>query len=433
VSGGGLYAAGGSAAAGLASGLSWIWKLGPVQSEPDPSACGIGSIEEATVLSELVGSGRLASAVILAGEGGPASGPVPARRRVSGIPKFSGGTRVRGEFTLFDSGEAAVASSLGTHAVDAGDVLIVGIDPDRDWGRLDAFWAYESISAHLGRTIARPVVRLPPIGCLRLDDTPGTAQHQMEGRAKGDAKQSRRIRALAANLRNERAVLNVAVCAEALEERRRVPLDQVWPASVDALREGIEMGAYETILHGLLHLNPESLERGEVEYTEFARLDAATAGEHLDKALDWQSRKLSRPTVFVAPAWAYGPAADAEGAERGLVRWYRARPGPLLDGGRFYETLIGELLGLYKLDYSPLVRLATLGIPPVIAMHGALLDGRLARLKANRELVLLARLLLKRDVNRLAGLDGIRWVGAGDLIGQIAAHTGTERLGAAAW
>ena len=213
----------------------------------------------------------------------------------------------------------------------------------------------------------------------------------MEGRAKGDAQQSKRIRALAGHLRDEHAVLNVAVCAEALEERRRVPLEQVWPDSVDALREGIEMGAYETILHGLLHLNPEALERGEVEYTEFARLDAATAGEHLDRALDWQSRKLTRPTVFVAPAWAYGPAADAEGAERGLVRWYRARPGPLLDKGRFYETLIGELLGLYKLDYSPLVRLAALGIPPVIAMHGALLDGRLASLKANREVVLLAR------------------------------------------
>ena len=193
------------------------------------------------------------------------------------------------------------------------------------------------------------------------------------------------------------------------------------------------MGAYETILHGLLHLNPEALERGEVEYTEFARLDAAAAGEHLDKALDWQSRELSKPTVFVAPAWAYGPAADAEGAKRGLVRWYRARPGPLLDEGRFYETLIGELLGLYKLDYSPLVRLAALGIPPVIAMHGALLDGRLASLKANRELFLLARLLIKRDVRRLAELDAIRWVGAGELIEELAAHTGSERLEAATW
>ena len=74
-------------------------------------------------------------------------------------------------------------------------MLAVAIDPERDWGRLDSFWAYEAISAHLDRMIERPLVRLPPIGCLRLDDTPGTAQHQMEGRAKGDAQQSKRIRA----------------------------------------------------------------------------------------------------------------------------------------------------------------------------------------------------------------------------------------------
>ena len=135
MSGGGLYAAAGSTAAGLASGLSWIWRLGAVRSDPDPAACGFGSIEEATELSELVSSGGLASAVILAGDPGPASGPVPSRRRIAGIPRFSGGSRVRGEFTLFESGEPAVSSSLGAHAVDVGDVLLVGIDPDRDWGQ----------------------------------------------------------------------------------------------------------------------------------------------------------------------------------------------------------------------------------------------------------------------------------------------------------
>lgn len=433
MSDGAIYCAEDSPAAGLATGLSWIWRLGPVRSRPDPAACGFGTAAEAGVLSDLVAAGGLAAAVILCGDAGAGEGPVPPRRRTGGIPRFDGGTRVRGDFTLFEAGEPAVASTLGTHAVVDGGTLMVGIDPDRDWGRLDSFWAYEAIAAHLELRIDRPLAKLPAIGCLRLDDTPGTAQHQLEERAKGDAQQSRRLRALAANLRDEGAVLNVAVCAQALEGGRRVPLEQVWPDSVEALRDGIGMGAYETICHGLLHLDPDALERGEVEYTEFARLDAATAADHLDGALDWQSRVLARPTVFVAPAWSYGPAADAAGADRGLVRWYRARPGPLLDEGRFYETLIGELLGLYKLDYTPLQRLAALGIPPVIAMHGALLDGRLASLKAHREYALLARLLVKRDVRRLAELDGIRWVGAGELIEELAAHTGTDRLGPAAW
>ena len=423
MSGASLYAPADSPAGGLASCLSWLWKLGPVGTNPDPSAVGFGSELEAEELSDMVAANRLAGAVILAAEPGEREGVVPTSRRVSGVPRFDGGTRVRGEFTLFESGEPVVRSTLGAHAVVVGELLFVGIDPERDWGRLDAFWAYEAIAAHLERLLDAPLSKLPPIGCLRLDDTPGTAQHQLEDRAKGDARQARRIKVLAGRLHRGGAVLNVAVAAEALEDGRRVPLDRVWPRSVSALREGIDVGAYETICHGLLHLDPDALARGEVEFTEFAKLDAATAADHLDRALDWQERHLNRPRVFVAPAWAYGPAGDSEAAKRGLTRWYRARTGPLLEDGRFYETLIGELLGLYKLDYSPLVRLAALGIPPVIAMHGALLDGRLAGVKARRELLVLARLLLKRDVHRLIGVDGIRWVGAEELIAELEAHS----------
>lgn len=54
----------------------------------------------------------------------------------------------------------------------------------------------------------------------------------------------------------------------------------------------------------------------------------------------------------------YGPAADGIAAERGLVRWHSPRPGVTLQDGRLHETLTDGLLGLWRLDYSPLVRMA---------------------------------------------------------------------------
>ena len=420
--GGGLYAAGDSAHAELARGFAWFWKLGDLRREPDSRSVGFGGLEDAAELSRLVSEGRLAGAVLTVSDPGPRVGPAPARRRVSGEPRFAGGTRVRGEFTIFEEGEPAVSSSLGTHAVIAGDVLVLGHDPAADWGRVDAFWAYEAVAEFLPQRLGRPLQTLPPMGCLRLDDTPATALHQLQERASTDSRQARRLRTLARKLNRNDAVLSLAVVAQALDaEGRRAPMEEVYPDSIRSIQEGIGSGAYEPICHGLIHMDPDALERREIEYTEFRLLEEDRAAEHIDRAMEWQRRVLGEPSSFCAPAWSYGPASDRLAAERGLVRWYRARPGPLLEDGRIYESLIGELQGLYRLDYSPLVRLAAIGIPPIVAMHGALLDGRIEALKATRDLLSAARLFFHRDVNRLMELEGVDWVSSSKLIAELRA------------
>ena len=422
-----LFAAEDSAAREWARGLAWLWRLGPLATAPGPGLIGFGASSEAARIESLVAEGVLAGAVIAVADPEAGEGVLPTSRRVAGVARFEPGTRVEGEFTVFgaESGEDEVVagSSLGAHAVERRGVLFVGHDPDRDWGRLDAFWAPEAVAAYLERR-RRKLSKLTGIGMLRLDDTPGIALHQLQGRAKGDRRQSRRIKRSAAAFAAAGAVLNQAVSAEALEGDERVPLDRVWPRSVRALRAGIDRGAFEPVCHGLLHLDTDALARGEVEFREFGRLDAAEAGRRLDKALAWQERHLGRPTSFVAPAWSYGPGGDSAAAERGLVRWYRARPGPLLEDGRLYESLIGELQGIHRLDYSPLRRLAAAGVPPIVAMHGALLDSRMVNLSPRRNPLTLARLLLRRDVSRLIAIDGIRWVGVEEFVGCLAGHAG---------
>jgi hypothetical protein len=223
-------------------------------------------------------------------------------------------------------------------------------------------------------------------------------------------------------MRRARAVLNVAVAAQALDDGHRVDLDRVWPRSVRALHAGVERGSFEPVCHGLLHLDTEALEHGEVEFREFARLDADEAGRRIDRALAWLERNLGPAQTFVAPAWSYGPAADGEAAKRGLVRWHRPHPGPLLEHGRLRETLIGALPGIHGLDYSPLVRLAAVGVPPILAMHGALLDSRLQSLSLRNNPITLARLFARRDVTRLIALPGIRWCGVEELLALLGAH-----------
>ncbi|MFI5121295.1 MAG: hypothetical protein ACHQJ5_00210, partial [Vicinamibacteria bacterium] len=288
-----LYSPPGSAISAWARGLAWLWALGEVSAVPGAGLVGVGSEAEAGELIRMTSAGELAGAVIAVRGPGPAQPPLPARRRAVGIAEFDRGTKVEGEFTVFDGRDAAVESSLGTHAVEADGALLLGHDPERDWGRLDSFWAYEAIAAFLRDRLPGGISPLPPVGALRLDDIPGIALHQLQDRAKGDRRQTMRIRRTARRLRAAGAVLNVAVCAEALDdERRRVPLDRVWPRSVAALREGIEGGAYEPVCHGLLHLDTEALARGEIEFREFATLDAAEAGRRLDLALAWQERHL---------------------------------------------------------------------------------------------------------------------------------------------
>ena len=419
--GGALYATGGLPTAEFARGFAWLWKLGPLCSEPHPKAVGIGGLDEAAELHRLVAVGELSGAIVtVPPASGPVAGIVPARRRITGVPEFEGGTRVAGEFTVFTDGSAAVRSSLGAHAVLADGVLLLGHDPASEWGRLDSFWAYEAIASYLGGRLDRQLRKLPAMGCLRLDDTPGTALHQMQERASTDRRQARRLRRLAKRLRRNDAVLSLAVVAQALdEEGARVPMDVAYPDSIREIGEGISSGAYEPICHGLLHMDPDAFERGELQYMEFRDLDPIRAVEHLDRALEWQTNTLAAPRSFCAPAWSYGSTVDGEAAKRGLARWYRSRPGPLIEDGRIHESLIGELQGLYKFDYSPLQRLAALGIPPVVAMHGYTLDGRIQNLQANRDLISLARLMARRDVSRLMALDGIDWVASSVFIDRL--------------
>jgi len=406
------------------TGMAGLWGLGDRFGSQPSSVVGLGGEGDAQGLVEAVASGARAGAVILASGEGPASGSLPARRTVSGVASFDGGTKVEGDFTVFDADgdSAAVRSDLGVHAVRIGDVLVVGYDPEREWGRIDSFWVPEIVGAFLEGHLGR-LDRLPPIGILRLDDTPGTAQHQMQGRGTDDRRQHRRIARTVDRLRSAGSVLNVAIAAEALDDAgERVPLDRVWPKSIAAWERGIRLGVVEPVCHGLLHLDTEAFERGEVEFREFARLDAAEAGDRIDRALAWQEEHLARPATFAAPAWAYGEAGDAEGAARGLVRWHRARPGPMLEDGRLHESLLGALPGLHDLDFSPLQRLAAAGIPPMVAMHGGLLDSRMQTLKERREPLPLIRLFLKRDMARLIDLGGIEWLGAADLVRRLSEH-----------
>ncbi len=413
-----LYAAADSQVRSWAAGFAWLWGIGAVREDPGADAVGFGSTAEAAELQRLIAEGRLRGAVVAAAEPGPAAGPVPARRAVAGRARFEGGTTVRAELIALEGDEGIrCRSSLGVHAVRRGEMLILGIDPEAAWGRVDAFWAYELIGRHLEDQLGSLPRRLPPIGALRLDDTPGTAQHQLEGRAKGDRRQRRRIRRSARRFAAAGAVLNVAVVAEALDGDRRVPIERVWPGSIAAIRDGIELGGFAPVCHGLLHLDTDVLASGGIEFREFASLDEAEAGRRLDVALAWQQQQLGRrPSSFVAPAWAYGDHGVRAAEDRGLITWHRSRHGPLLDGDRLFESLYGALHGLDGLDYSPLQRLAAVGIPPIVAMHGALLDSRLVELKHPRQAPTLIRLFVKRDVRRLIELDGIRWLATDEFV-----------------
>jgi hypothetical protein len=57
-------------------------------------------------------------------------------------------------------------------------------------------------------------------------------------------------------------------------------------------------------------------------------------------------------------------------------------------------------------------------MPPVVVLHGRLLDDRLV----HRDFLALARLALRRDLARLMRLRGVRWVGAQELVALLRAH-----------
>jgi hypothetical protein len=378
VSKGVLFAAADPRAARLAAALAWLWRLGPLLDAPRAGAVALGGVDDEAELSRLVQQGRLAGAVILA-TGLPAEGGHPA------------------------------------------GVMRIGADPDAEWGHFGFHRVLEAVSAFLIEKLDRPLVLLPPIGMLRIDDLPGTAQHQLEGRAKSDSRQRRRLRRYVKACRRSGAVLNAAVPAQAFREGERVPLDHVWPGSISALREGVAQGAVEPVCHGLLHLDTERLEHGAVEFREFAHLSEEEAGRRIDAAREWQASALGEGGTFVAPAWAYSEGTLAAAASRGIPCFTRCEPGKTYEPGLISETLQGGL-GIEGLDYRPLAGLAALGLPPTLVLHGTMIDARSGGFDLPRELTTALRLFLRRDLSRLPGVKGLSWVGASDFALALARH-----------
>ncbi len=428
-----LYAAPGSAAIAAAAGLAWLWRLGPVLGRPDPRAVGFGGEEEAAELAGLVRAGRLAGAVVFAPDPGPASAPLPERGLETGVAAFDRGIRLDGEFTVLDGGEPLLRSSLGTHAaiVDR-RVLALAADPGSAWTLLRGYWTLDALARFLPDVLERPLVLLPPVGCVRLDDVPGTAQHQAQGEAHPDRRQLRRIRSLTRAYRRGGAVLNVAVAARALDpDQAELALEEVWPRSVAALAEGVRDGVFEPVGHGYLHLDSEALAQGEIEFREFARLDEEEAGRRLDAVLAWQEDVLGRrPSTFVAPAWGYSEGTLAAAAARSLHSWRRPQPGPLHRGWDMHETVDSAFRGMRGFDYGAFAAMARAGLPPTPVLHGGLFDLRLGQLRAARDLLGLAHLFFRRDVVRLPGLRGLRWIGAGAFLDLLLAHESVRVDGA---
>ena len=234
---------------------------------------------------------------------------------MSGVARFAGGDRVRGEFTLFEGGHPVVESSLGAHAVRDGATLLLGADVASWWGRLEYHWVLEALEAFVTDVLGRAPVKLPPVGVVRLDDAPGTAQHQMQGDAKPDSRQSSRLRSLRVAYGSAGARLNVAVTAEALDGGGRVPLDEVWPDSVAQLRAGVAEESFEPVCHGLLHLVPEKMDAARSTGSSSASWTSRRRGAGSTRRSNGNGRGwAARPR----PSW-LPPGATAR------VRWPRPR------------------------------------------------------------------------------------------------------------
>lgn len=419
----------------LARGLAWLWRLGPVLDDPDPRAVGIGTQEEAGELHALAREGKLAAAVVFVDEQGDAAPPLPARRHVTGVARFGPGSIVDGRFLLLDAVSPTVSSSLGVHAgVVGGRTLVVGASSATAWTLLHQFWSFEAVARFLIEKLERPLVALPPVGCVRLDDAPGTAQHQIEGNAHSDHRQARRIHALARTYEGRDAVLNLAVAARALapDLRTEIPLQDRWPTAVEAIARGVGRGTFEPVGHGYLHLDRAALDRGVVEKHEFADLDLADALWRIEASLEWHEQSLGRrPQTFVAPAWGYSDGTLSALKRLDVTAWRQPSLGPLRQDGSVHETLDSAFRGLRGSNLAPFVTLASFGRPPTPVFHGALFDLRLEQLRASRDVATAARLLVRRDIARLPSLSGVRWVGAGDLVRLLDEHGTIEVSGTA--
>src|SRR5262249_32173586 len=154
--------------------------------------------------------------------------------------------------------------------------------------------------------LGRPMAMLPPLGVLRYDDLPGTAEQQLEGRDRSDARVERRIRRVVDHYRSSGGKLNFAITARALVDGEEAPPEAIWPRSLELIAEAVAEGTVEPVCHGYLHLGEGRREDGHVESREFATLDRPEALRRIGAALDWAEGALgSRPPTFVAPNWTY--------------------------------------------------------------------------------------------------------------------------------
>ncbi|MDX6585736.1 MAG: hypothetical protein QOI31_209 [Solirubrobacterales bacterium] len=416
-----LWVSAASPARRFTEALAWLWQLSWSDEARPLGGVGVGVAREAFALTEHVAEGRLAGAVILAGSPQAGFGPVPASKKVDGVARFPGYS-LAGEFTVLQAEHGVLESSIGVHAAEAHGILTLGCGPDGGWGTLHLSWALEAIGNFLEATGGSRLTKLPPVGCIRLDDFPGTAEFQLDGVAKSDRKQARRAKLLREKFAANCNVLNLATSCEALLDGERVPLETVWPQSISELRDGVAAGVVEPVCHGLLGLVPEDLADGRTNFREYAELDEETAGDVLDRVVEWQRANLGEPHSFVAVAWDYSPGTRTAAEARGLPCWERPSPGPLIEDGALTETLVGALPGLNGVDFRPVAALAEAGLPPVLTMHGLSLDDRRETMGGPLNA---ARLVLERDIFRLAALAGVKWVGSSEMFSAWENHAPT--------
>lgn len=418
-----LYVASGSAARAFAAGIGWLWRL-PVHLEPGGRAVGFGVRAEAAGLRSLVRRSQLATAAVLVGAEDADDRSSPRPRVVGARADLHDGS-VKGRFVTFDEGRVLVRSRVGAHAVEHEGMVYVGAGPS-EWGAVSAYWVFRALADMLRRTLTRPLIVLPPLGCIRLDDVPGTGLQQLTGRGHPDRKMARRIRTITRHYREVGARLVVAVASEAFVDGSPAPLNAVWPESVDALRDGVAAGVLEPACHGTLHVEVEALGNGTVEPREFQRLDKEVARSRIENSSSWLSAAIGEPRSFVAPAWGYSTGTLAASAEIGLTTWRAPAPGPLLDGLQLFETTRDSLVGLNRVDYRFLSALARVGVPPTVVLHGRLLDHRRDTLELPGDAFACVRLAHRPDLFRIPTTGGLHWVGAQELVDALRAHGETE-------
>jgi hypothetical protein len=422
MSAGSLFLAPDSGLRAFGEAIAWLWRLGPLLERPDPAAVGIARQEGAAALRALVDAGELAGGIVFATRPGPEEGPVPNRRWEYGKASFGPGRTVEGQFSLFD-GAGPITSSLGSHAVREDNWLVVGADPLAGWGSLRDHWLLPGIADFLVAVLDRPLLTLPPLGCVRYDDLPGNAFQQILGRDHPDDKVERRVREVTEHFGAQGAPISFAITPRTLKDGQEVDVESVWPRSIAAIAAGIESGAIEPVCHGYLHLNTNDWAEGTPNPREFRDVEREEAERRVAYGMAWSERTLGvTPPSYVAPTWAYGPGLLEVLRERELPAWLPVAPGPLADGAFGRETLTSGMEGLVGFDYGPFAAMAAAGLPATVVVHGGLFDLRAGNLRDPRALVTTAQLVRRRDLFRFPWVDGVRWIGSRELLDRLRAH-----------